>query len=253
MFKFFILFSCVLAQDNFCDFYCLCGFETVSCYNVPIFPSFPTSHWIRELTIESSNLNYIPDFGYFDFIALEKLIIFDCPRIPCSDITKLKKQRPEIEVIFDKICFTTTLGTTTATTTNLPEITTSQYIEMSTYEQPDSLLISTIDYESSTEVETETMLYESGSTYEHTDIMLVSTSKDSDESLANAHNQEDTHSKKQMNVAEIAIIVSCTTSFVVLLLVIAIYVKLRMRSQVAPAPNWLELDTISVHTNQTTC
>ena len=201
---------------------------------------FQTTHWITQLTIESSALDFIPDFGYFDFISFEKLTITDCPYISCSDITKLKEQRSNLEIIFDGNCYKTTTAVVSTLQDTTEKGTNKQTSVLSTYALKDS----TTYMERATE-----------STYQHTDVMLISTSSALEENRAGVQDGYTTNSEKRINVAKISIIISCVTLFIILVIVVSVYIKLKLknRNQVAQSPVWLELDRLSVNTTQTNC
>ena len=119
--KVFILF-CLLGlsngQENFCNFFCACGFEDVTCVGVSIFPIFESTQWIKRLTIIQSDIRSIPVLSEFDFIALELLKFEACPFLSCTEIDKFSIQRPDIDILTDQNCFQSTQEITTIYTTD---------------------------------------------------------------------------------------------------------------------------------------
>lgn len=108
LFFMFVFVASVFSQNNFCEFFCVCGFHNVTCIGVSVFPVFPTTEWIQALSILKSDLSFIPDFTEFQYASLSAISFQECPSLECDDIEHFLIQRPNVHVYSDLICTETT-------------------------------------------------------------------------------------------------------------------------------------------------
>ena len=100
MFLIFFLIGFANSQD-FCVFFCQCGFRNVSCTNTPQFPSFENDFSIRALIIKDSSLSDIPSLERF--ASLKDIAFINTPNFECDEIQRLIDQG--LTVHTDKLCF----------------------------------------------------------------------------------------------------------------------------------------------------
>ena len=124
----FVLLFAVKAQ-NFCEFFCVCGFDTATCVGVSVFPIFESTVWIKTLNIYQSNLKTIPVLSQYDFPAMTDIYFENCPNLSCETINILQKQRPSLSIHMDTCFEKTTSSVETGNITTYATFTTEKSFE----------------------------------------------------------------------------------------------------------------------------
>ena len=124
----FVLLFAVKAQ-NFCEFFCVCGFDTATCVGVSVFPIFESTVWIKTLNIYQSDLKTIPVLSPYEFPALKDIYFENCPNLSCEKINILQKQRPSLNIHTDTCFEKTTSSAETGNITTYETFTTASEFE----------------------------------------------------------------------------------------------------------------------------